>query len=177
VVAQALKPFNLEAWIEDHREELAPPVNAKTIFEDSETYVIMAIGGPNDRPDFHQNETEEYFRQVKGDMVLKVKPPGEPIQDIVIREGEVLLLPANTVHSPRRPADTIGVVVERVRESHHIDRLFWFCDNCEAQLHAVEIEGVGNDLGPSIAPFIDEYYDTEALRTCSECGLVNPGKS
>ncbi len=172
-MAQSLTAFNLMGWIDDHAEELRPPVNAKTVWEDSDTFVIMAIGGPNSRPDFHMNETEEFFYQLKGDMVLKIKDPGEKIRDVPIREGEVLLLPSNTVHSPQRFDDTVGIVVERVRESHHVDRLFWFCENCENQLHTVAIEGVGNNLGPALVPFIEDYYADQAVRTCSECGHVS----
>jgi 3-hydroxyanthranilate 3,4-dioxygenase len=172
-MAQLLTAFNLRGWIDDHHDELQPPVNAKTVWEESDTFVIMAIGGPNSRPDFHQNETEEFFYQLKGDMVLRVKAPGERIRDISIKEGEVLLLPSNTMHSPQRFDDTIGVVVERIREDHHTDRLYWFCENCENQLHSVAIEGVGNNLGPALVPFIDEYYASEELRTCDNCAHVS----
>lgn len=170
-----LQPFNLWGWIDDHRDELQPPVNAKTIWEESGTYVIMAIGGPNSRPDFHKNETEEFFYQLKGDMVLKVKLEGESIKDVPIKEGEVLLLPGNTWHSPQRFDDTIGVVVERVREPQHVDRLSWYCENCENKLHEVAIEGVGNNLGPALVPFIEDYYASEEIRTCDNCGHVSPG--
>ncbi|MBT8207156.1 MAG: cupin domain-containing protein, partial [Acidimicrobiia bacterium] len=102
----SLVPFNFQEWIDEHRHLLRPPVGAKQVFDASEDYVIIVVGGPNDRPDFHINQTEEFFFQLEGDMVLKVRQDDE-IRDIPIRQGDVMLLPANTIHSPRRPAGTV----------------------------------------------------------------------
>src|SRR5437868_14670711 len=53
-MAAPLKAFNLKRWIDEHRDLLRPPVGAEMIWKDSE-FVIMIIGGPNARRDFHIN--------------------------------------------------------------------------------------------------------------------------
>ncbi len=168
-MAEMLKPFNFKQWIDDHRGLLKPPVGAKQVWDESDDYVIIVVGGPNDRPDFHKNETEEFFYQLEGDMVLKVKDD-DGIRDITIREGDVLLLPPNTIHSPRRPADTVGLVVERKRDAHHIDTVLWFCDSCGAELHEETMHVT--DLAGQLKPLIENFYASEEQRTCEQCGDV-----
>lgn len=164
-----LEAFNLNGWIDDHRDMLKPPVGAKQVWDDSGDYVIIVVGGPNDRPDFHINQTEEFFHQLEGDMILKIKDD-DGIYDVPIREGEVFLLPANTCHSPRRPANTIGMVVERKRDTDHIDTVVWFCDNCEAELHRETMHVT--DLAGQLKPLIEAFYASEEQRTCDACGSV-----
>lgn len=67
-------------------------------------------------------------------------------QTQIIREGELLLVPALVAHSPHRPADTWGLVVEVKRRPDQVESLLWFCDRCDALLHEVtmrvaDIEG------------------------------------
>ncbi len=168
-MADRLVPFNFQQWIEDNRHLLKPPVGAKQVWDESDDYVIIVVGGPNDRPDFHINETEEFFYQLEGDMVLKIKDENG-IRDVPIKEGEVLLLPGNTIHSPRRPANTVGMVVERKRDAHHVDRVLWFCENCEAELHQESMHVT--DLAGQLKPLIEAFYASEKQRTCSDCGTV-----
>jgi 3-hydroxyanthranilate 3,4-dioxygenase len=108
-----LPPINLKTWIEEHRSLLKPPVGNKMIWQDSE-FMVMAVGGPNQRKDFHVEDGEEFFFQVEGDIVLRIIENGQ-VREIPIREGEMFLLPPNIPHSPQRPANTVGLVIERRR--------------------------------------------------------------
>jgi 3-hydroxyanthranilate 3,4-dioxygenase len=165
-----LAPLNLQAWIEENRALLQPPVGNVCLHNSQ--FLVMVVGGPNARSDYHINPGEELFYQVQGDIVLKVLEDGSP-RDIPIRQGELFLLPAGTPHSPQRPAGTVGLVVEQPKahtEDHH---LRWFCPRCGAVLHDVAFQPV--DLGKQIKAMLGEFNASEALRTCKKCGAVHPG--
>jgi 3-hydroxyanthranilate 3,4-dioxygenase len=169
-----LSPYNLKAWIEENRDQLEPPVGNKMVWKDTE-FLVMVVGGPNRRKDFHVEEGEEFFYQVEGDITLRIMEDGKP-RDIPIREGEIFLLPPRVPHSPQRPENTVGMVVERVRKPGELDHLVWFCEGCGDTLHdaAFELE----DLGKQLKPIIENFFADEALRTCEKCGAVMqvPGK-
>jgi len=167
------RPFNFARWIDEHSHLFKPPVGNKLVFEDA-GMVVQVVGGPNQRVDFHDDPGEEFFYQLRGDMVLKLAEAGR-IYDVPIREGEVFLLPPHLRHSPQRPiAGSIGLVVENARRPGDKDGFEWFCFDCGALLHRVEIAlaDVVKDLPPLFAAF---YADTTARR-CRECGSVHPGK-
>ena len=113
-MAETLSAFNLQRWIHEHRDGLKPPVGAERVWKDSQ-FLIMIIGGPNARRDFHVDPSDEFFYQLEGDIVLEYIDGTGKRRAATIREGDVLLMPANTPHSPQRPANTVGLVVERVR--------------------------------------------------------------
>ncbi|OZJ04218.1 3-hydroxyanthranilate 3,4-dioxygenase [Bifiguratus adelaidae] len=165
-------PIKFTQWLVDNAAQLAPPVNNKIIYQGKD-FTIQAVGGPNKRTDYHINETEEWFYQHKGAMCLKVVDNGE-FRDIEIGEGEMFLLPGNTPHNPVRFADTIGIVIERVRAPEHIDRLRWYCSNCREIVHEASFHCT--DLGTQLKPIIEEFAHNEQLRTCNKCGTVNTAK-
>ena len=108
-------PFNLGRWLDENRADLKPPVSNKLLFDDKSGMVVQIIGGGNQRVDFHDDPAQEFFFQLKGDMILKVHEDGV-IRDVPIREGEVFLLPPHVRHSPQRPDHaSIGLVVEGAR--------------------------------------------------------------
>ncbi|MDP6606938.1 MAG: 3-hydroxyanthranilate 3,4-dioxygenase, partial [Dehalococcoidia bacterium] len=145
-----------------------PPVCNKLIFQDA-GFIVMVIGGPNERKDYHFDESEEFFYQVEGDMVLRVMQNGRPA-DIPIREGEVFLLPAKMPHSPQRKADTVGLVIERERMDGEQDGLIWFCEDCHHKLYAeyFKLENIETQL-PTV---FDRFYGSLEDRTCDQCGAV-----
>ncbi|PLW10675.1 hypothetical protein PCANC_01317 [Puccinia coronata f. sp. avenae] len=168
-------PINFQKWIQENGEKLKPPVNNFCIY-DGHDFITMVVGGPNSRNDYHVNETEEWFYQVKGDMLLKVVSQNQ-FQDVPIREGEMFLLPPNVPHNPCRFADTIGLVMERKRPKDSIDRLRWFCPNSKAhpEPHLVrEVAFHCTDLGTQLKPLINEWMENEDLRKCSSCGTTAP---
>lgn len=165
-----LRPFNLQAWINENRHLLQPPVGNKQLCVESGDFIVMIVGGPNGRKDYHWEEGEELFYQLQGDMQVKIiNEKGEP-ETIDIREGEMFLLPARVPHSPQRPANTIGLVIERVRQEGETDKLMWFCENCHEKLH--EAGFPLKDIGTQIKAAIQAYSADVTLRTCSHCGTV-----
>ena len=163
-----LAAFNLMGWIEEHRHLLKPPVGNAIVWEDTE-FIVMIVGGPNRRNDYHIDPAEEFFYQLEGDMVLRVMEDEGP-RDIPIRAGEVLLLPAHVPHSPQRVANTVGMVVERRRKDDEIDHLRWYCEGCNEVLHDAKL--YVKDLGTQLKPIIESFYGDEALRTCNRCHAV-----
>jgi len=163
-------PINFKHWIDEHRAVLRPPVCNKQVFAHDD-FIVMVVGGPNSRKDYHLDEGPEFFYQLEGDMVLKTVQEGR-IVDIPIREGEIFLLPPRVPHSPQRFANTIGLVVERKRLPHEQDGFQWYCDNCGHLLYEefIKLEDIEKDL----PPVFDRFFSSEAHRTCSRCGTVMP---
>ncbi len=168
------KPFNFERWIEQNKEHLKPPVSNRTLFDEETEMVVMIVGGPNLRVDFHDDPVEEFFYQLKGDMMLKIAENGE-IYDVPILEGEVFMLPPHTRHSPQRPvAGSVGLVVEGARLPSHLDGFEWFCFNCGEKVHRVEVQV--KDIVKDLPPLFDAFYENSDSRTCPKCGTLHPGK-
>jgi len=165
---QPLQAFSLHGWIERHRHVLQPPVGNKRVFEDGD-FIIMVIGGPNSRQDYHVDPGQEFFFQLEGDIVLRTMQDGRRV-DVPIRQGEVLLLPANVPHSPQRPASTVGLVVERRRRTGERDGFQWYCERCDKLLHEEFIELT--DIEKQLPPVFDRFYASRERRTCSRCGTV-----
>ena len=164
------RPFNLKKWIEENRSLLQPPVGNKNLYVESEDYVIMIVGGPNARKDYHYNETEEWFFQVEGSVMIGVQEDGKAV-DIEVKEGEMFLLPPRTPHQPRRGEGTVGIVIEVKRAERELkDGLLWFCEKCNHPLHATYFEL--NDIEKDFLPRFKAYYGNEDLRTCKSCGHV-----
>lgn len=172
---QSLKPFNFQAWIEENKEKLKPPVGNAQVWEDGEMMVTV-VGGPNQRRDYHDDPTEEFFYQLRGDIFLRImEQPGKPPVEIPIREGEVFLLPKHMRHSPQRPnPGSVGLVVEMPRPDGALDAFEWYCPNCHQLVHRAEVRL--KSLVRDLPPIFQQFYGSEDLRKCKHCGTVHPGR-
>ena len=163
-----MPPFDLRAWIDRNRHLLKPPVGNKLLFEHGE-FIVMAVGGPNSRRDFHHDPGPELFLQIEGTMVLRTLEEGR-ITEVPIRAGEIFLLPAEVPHSPQRPAGSVGLVVERRRLAGERDGFQWYCDRCGNLLHEDFI--ALTDIESQLPPVFERFYASRPWRTCSRCGAV-----
>ncbi len=161
------RPFPLKKWIDEHRHMLKPPVGNVQIWQDAE-FIVMVVGGPNSRKDYHFNEGEEFFYQVEGNVVVKIIEDGKPV-DIHINEGDIFLLPPRTPHSPQRGEGTVGIVIERKRETQELDGFMWYCENCGEKLYE-EYEYV-TDIVAQLPPIFERFYNNETNCTCQNCGV------
>jgi 3-hydroxyanthranilate 3,4-dioxygenase len=162
--------FDLWQWVEQNRHAFEPPVGNKVIWEDSQ-FTAMIIRGPNARRDFHVDPSDEIFYMLKGDRDLEYMQDGQRRHQ-AIREGELLLVPALTPHSPHRPADTWGLVVEVKRGPEQTESLRWFCDRCDGLLHEVTMHVA--DIEGELKAVIQRFDASRELRTCRRCGYVQP---
>ncbi|MBM3275408.1 MAG: 3-hydroxyanthranilate 3,4-dioxygenase [Candidatus Sericytochromatia bacterium] len=163
----ALSTLNLKVWIDEHRHLLKPPVGNAQIWKDAD-FIVMVVGGPNSRKDYHVDPSEEFFYQLEGDMVLKIVEDGK-FRDVPIREGEILLLPPGVPHSPQRFPDTVGLVIERARPAQ-TDAFQWYCESCGKLLHEVTL--VVTDITTQLKPLFEAFWADEAARTCGACGAI-----
>ena len=172
-MSQLTSPINFKAWIEENRHLLKPPVGNKVVWKDAD-FIVMVVGGPNSRKDYHYNETPEFFYQIEGDIILKIIENGIP-KDVHIREGDIYLLPPKVPHSPQRGANTVGLVIEYKRPKGVNDALLWFCENCSTKLYEADftLENIETDM-PKI---FDTYYSDPLKRSCPNCGaFMEPPK-
>ena len=160
-----LPPIDFKDWINRNRNLLKPPVCNKVIYEDTE-FIIMVVGGPNTRKDFHVDEGEEFFYQIEGDMVLNIFKNNK-IENIRIKEGNIFLLPPRVPHSPQRFENTVGLVIERKRRDNELDGFQWYCDSCNHLLYEkfFKLENIETQL-----PIIfEKFWSNDEARTCNNC--------
>jgi 3-hydroxyanthranilate 3,4-dioxygenase len=163
-----LPPFNFYKWIDENKDKLQPPVGNFMFYHGE--FKVMVVGGPNHRKDYHINNGEEWFFQIKGDISVNIVEK-EEFKEIEIKEGEMFLLPGNIPHSPQRPKDTIGIVIERERRKDEIDGLRWYCEKCKTIVFEEFFHCF--DLGVQLIPVIKKWGSDKDLRTCKKCGHLN----
>lgn len=167
-------PINFPQWIEENQHLLKPPVGNKQVFPTGDDFLVMVVGGPNQRTDYHVDPFEEFFYQVRGNMHVKTMVDDRP-QDVHINEGEMWVLPENVPHSPQRPEPgSIGLVLERVRKEGELEKFQWYCEQCHHLVHEVELQV--RDIVADLPPVFQAFYADEQARTCSSCGALHPSK-
>ena len=163
------RAFSFKKWIDENRHLLKPPIGNQVVYFDTKDFIVMVVGGPNSRKDYHYNEGEEFFYQIEGDIVVKIIEDGKPV-DIPIQEGEIFLLPSRTPHSPQRGANTVGLVMEVIRQTQEKDGFLWYCENCGNKLYE-EYQHI-SDIVTQLPPIMNKFYSSLDLRTCKKCGTV-----
>jgi 3-hydroxyanthranilate 3,4-dioxygenase len=166
------RPFAFKKWIDENRHLLKPPVGNKVVWKDRE-FIVMVVGGPNDRTDFHVNQGEEFFYQLEGEMILKIINPEGKIEDLSIKAGDIFLLPGGIPHSPQRSAGGVGLVIERRRRNGEKDGLQWYCEKCHELLYE-EFFTLTN-IETQFPEVFERYYQSPHTR-CKACQHVNGRK-
>ena len=163
-----IPPINFKTWINENRDLLKPPVGNSVVYDQGD-FMIMVVGGPNSRKDYHVDPIEEFFYQLEGDMLLKVIIDDKRV-DIPIKEGEIFLLPKNIPHSPQRFKDSVGLVIEYKREEGDLDAFQWYCEECDKILHEVSLDL--ENIVTQLPPLFDAYWKNKEARTCNSCGTI-----
>lgn len=165
--------INLLKWVEENRDSFRPPVGNKYLY-DGKDFFVMVIAGPNARNDFHIVNSEEYFYQVKGDIVVRTRE-GDRIVDHRVREGETFFIPKMVPHCPMRPPNTLGVVVERTRHAGETEHIVFYCEGCGSLVEDIEFDC--KDIVNHFRDTMEAFWKDDARRVCKKCGkrVEKPG--
>ncbi|TXD54381.1 MULTISPECIES: 3-hydroxyanthranilate 3,4-dioxygenase [unclassified Polaribacter] len=168
-MSNLVQPLNFKKWIDEHRHLLKPPIGNKQVWDNGD-FIVMVVGGPNNRKDYHYNETPEFFYQLEGDMILKIIDDSGKMIDVAINEGDIYLLPAKVPHSPQRKENTVGLVIEYPRSEGVLDALEWYCEKCGNQLYSenFSVKNIETDM----QKIFNTYYSDTQKCTCNKCGAV-----
>jgi 3-hydroxyanthranilate 3,4-dioxygenase len=162
-------PMNFKKWVEDNRHLLKPPVGNKCIYR-SDSFIVMCVGGPNARTDFHVNESDEYFYQIEGKMFLRTINKEGKVEETHLAAGDMFMLPALVPHSPQRAEGSIGLVVELTRPEGSQDGLRWYCANCLNKLYEefFYLENIETQFGG----VYERYFNSDHTK-CKSCQHEN----
>lgn len=163
------RPFNFKKWIDENRHLLKPPVGNQVVYTGNKDFIVMVVGGPNSRKDYHYNETEEFFYQLEGDVIIRIMEDDKPVE-IALAEGDIFLLPAKTPHMPQRGPNTVGLVMEVHRQEGMKDGCLWFCEHCNNKLYEEYFDL--KDIVVELPIVMNKFYASLDLRTCKSCGAV-----
>jgi len=99
--------------------------------------------------------------------VVRIVEDGK-IKDVIVREGNTFFVPGNVPHSPTRPPNTLGLVVERRRPPGETEHLQFYCDNCDQLVYDVEFDC--KDIVKHFAQAMEDFWADPDLSTCKNCG-------
>ena len=142
------------------------------LWQEDECLCFVARGRKY-RSEFHLNPSHELQYSIKGELRLHWRDPQGKEQVSVVPEGHCLYQPPMVPHSPRFGEDAFQLVVERKRRPGEIDRFHWFCPSCDHLLHE-ESFVVGDYAADPVSTAYRNFFESEAFRTCGECGTVMP---
>jgi 3-hydroxyanthranilate 3,4-dioxygenase len=131
--------------------------------------IAFVARGREFRSEFHSDPSDEVMYMIKGDMNLHYRLPDGTEKVAVVREGEIVHCPAGTPHSPRFAPDAFVLVMERPRRPDEHDRFLWYCPACGAQLYEAT-RHVADYRDDPVSRVYEEFYDSDAHRTCQRCG-------
>ena len=104
-------------------------------------FIVTVVGGPNQRTDFHDDPCEEFFHQLRGDMVLRVWEDGGP-RDIADPRGRGV--PPPGPRPPLAPAARARLGRARHRAASarpaQVDGFEWYCPRCSSLVHRGEVQ-------------------------------------
>ena len=167
-----LSTFHLKKWVQENKHLFDPPFKTNRVLVHHDEFIVMILNGPNTRLDFHIEPGEEFFYQIHGNIELHLKPENERRQIVEIQEGDVFLCPGGLPHSPRRGADTWGLVIERKRQVDEDERFAWFCEKCDDEvLTATVTQG---NLPEQIKSVYGQFNSDATVRTCKSCSYIFP---
>ncbi|MDZ7702102.1 MAG: 3-hydroxyanthranilate 3,4-dioxygenase [Halobacteriales archaeon] len=166
--------FGLLDWIEDHKEEMQPPIGNTIIWEQTEgvDFLAMAIRGPNRRRAFHTGPSPELFYQLEGTAHVEIlrDPEDQARRELITLEaGDTFMLPTGVPHNPRRTPGSVGIVIELFRDEEEVDVVAYYCPECNGEVHR---ELIHEDFGRNIQRVATAFQDDEEARTCPDCGHV-----
>ncbi|MCZ6874092.1 MAG: 3-hydroxyanthranilate 3,4-dioxygenase, partial [bacterium] len=164
-------PFNLTKWIATSMSGNMGSVGNKEVFRHAD-FIFMIVKGPNQRNDYHIDPYDEIFYQLKGNIYVKYRDAQDREQVAEVKEGEVMIINAFTPHSPIRPPNTLGLVLERPRVAGEKDGILWYCDGCGHTLHQLEMDC--QDIETQLKAELDAFNADLDRRTCANCGAVLP---
>jgi 3-hydroxyanthranilate 3,4-dioxygenase len=166
-------PIHLLNWVAENQASFQPPVGNKYLYSGKD-FFVMVIAGPNARNDFHKTDSEEFFLQLKGDIIVKTYEDGR-IVDHVVHEGETFFIPPNVPHAPCRPEGTLGMVVERRRPDGELEHQIFYCDKCNTLVEDNQFDC--KDIVHAFRDAMESFWSDPERSTCKSCGhrVPKPG--
>ena len=169
---ELLSTYHLKQWVAENLHLFNPPFKTNRVLAYHKDFIVMILRGPNTRLDFHVEPGEEFFYQIEGDIELHIKSADDRRQVVKIREGDVFLCPGGLAHSPRREAETWGLVIERKRHPDEMEEFVWFCEKCDERVHSQTV--AQGDIAAQVGRIYEAFNSDANLRTCTACGYVFP---
>jgi 3-hydroxyanthranilate 3,4-dioxygenase len=167
-----LSTYHLRRWVAENKNLFSPPFKTNRLLIHHRDFLVMILRGPNVRLDFHIEPGEEFFYQIEGAIELHLKPAGEKREVVKIGEGEIFLCPGGVAHSPRRPENTWGLVIERRRKPEEKEEFVWFCEKCDEKvLHRTVAQ---DEVAQQVAKIYEAFNADDKIRACGACGYVFP---